>query len=166
MRRESDERACACAPEAERRNARPPNFSSFPLHPTHSIPHPPPGETTTIRKPEGGAIKDVPVSTARVADGSGSVTLQLVGPDECAPGVLGPGDTYSLRGGLFTAERGGGNALRAGRKGLLERTGYLTALAAETPDMSAVRFEADGSGLNQPVDPLPTRSWVPPGGRE
>ena len=122
------------------------------------------GEVSIVRKPEGGTVKEVPHSTARVADGSGSVTLQLVGADECAPGALCPGDTYALRGGLFTAERGGGNALRAGRKGVLERTGYLTALMAESPDMSAVRFEADGSGLNQPVDPLPARAWAPPGG--
>ena len=128
--------------------------------PSHS-----PGETTTIRKPESGAIKDVPMSTARVSDGTGSVTLQLVGADECAPAALCPGDTYALRGGLFTTERGGGNALRAGRKGQLERTGYLTGLAADMPDMSAVRFEANaGTGLNEPVDPLPGRAWAPPGG--
>ena len=124
-----------------------------------------PGETSTIRKPEGGSIKDVPVSTARVSDGTACVTLHLVGSDECAPAALAPGDTYALRGGLFTAERGGGNALRAGRRGQLERTGYLTGLATDTPDMSAVRFEANAAtGLNEPVDPLPASAWAPPGG--
>ena len=92
--------------------------------PSHS-----PGETTTIRKPEGGAIKDVPMSTARVSDGTGSVTLQLVGADECAPAALCPGDTYALRGGLFTTERGGrqrparGTERPAGTDGLPDRAG-------------------------------------------
>jgi hypothetical protein len=118
-----------------------------------------------MRKSEGGAIKDVPTSTARVADASGCVTLHLVGADECAPGALCPGDTYALRGGLFTAERGGGNALRAGRKGQLERTGFLTSILSENPDMSAVRFEPDAAtGLHAPVQPLPARVWAPPGG--
>jgi hypothetical protein len=141
-----------------------------PRHPTtttttHTHTHTHTGDTASIRKSEGGAIKDVPTSTARVADATGSVTLHLVGADECAPGVLCPGDTYALRGGLFTAERGGGNALRAGRKGQLERTGYLTSIFAESPDMSAVRFEQDAAtGLNTPAVPLPGRAWAPPGG--
>ena len=79
--------------------------------------------------------------------------------------AVAPGDVFRLSGGLFTVERGGGNALRAGRRGVLTRLGWFCHVAAETPNLSTVAFEVDaGTGLHAPAPgALPARAWHPPG---
>ena len=120
---------------------------------------------------EGGAPVDVQTSTARVADSTACVTLALTGADECSPGPR-PGDVFRLCGGLFTLDRAGRAALRAGRRGTLERLGFGDLVFVEGPDMSSVgyeREEAAAAGGNaaaaagyRPRAPLPTKFWQPP----
>lgn len=123
---------------------------------------------------EGGAPVDVQTSTARVADATACVTLALTGADECSPGPR-PGDVLRLRGGLFTLDRAGRAALRAGRRGTLERLGFGDLVFAEGPDMSSVGYEREeaaagggGGGAGaaaagyRPRVPLPTKFWQPP----
>lgn len=107
---------------------------------------------------------DVQTSTARVADATACVTLVLTGADECA--ALHPGDVFRLCGGLFTLDKAGRAALRAGRRGTLERLGFGDSVFAEGPDMSSVGYEREegGSGVAgyRPRAPLPAKFWQPP----
>lgn len=125
-----------------------------------------PGETTSFRKMEGGVPVDVQTSTARVADATACVTLALTGADEC--GGVGPGDVFRLCGGLFTLDKQGRAALRAGRRGTLERLGFGDFVFAEGPDMSSVGYEREETGSGgsgggyRPRAPLPTKFWQPP----
>ena len=119
---------------------------------------------------EAGALVDVQTSTARVADATACVTLALTGNDECSPG-LKPGDVFRLSGGLFTLDRAGRAALRAGRRGTLERLGFGDFVFVEGPDMSSVGYEREeagsgsggGGGGYRTKVPLPTtKPWHPP----
>ena len=128
---------------------------------------------------EGGAPVDVQTSMARVADATACVALALTGADECSPGPR-PGDVFRLRGGLFTLDRAGKAALRAGRRGTLERLGFGDFVFAEGPDMSSVGYEREeagagaggaggaagargvGGGGYRPRASLPTKFWQPP----
>jgi hypothetical protein len=140
----------------------PTTFHNIPLPPTQT------GETTFFRKMEAGEPVDVQTSTARVADATACATLALTGADECA--ALRPGDVFRLSGGLFTLDRQGRAALRAGRRGTLERLGFGDFVFAEGYEREEAAGGAGGGGTGgsgggggyRPRAPLPTTFWQPP----
>ena len=93
---------------------------------------------SSSRSDGGGQL----LSINLVSDQTASVHLQLWG-NECE--AFQPGDIVRLTNGMFSFHKANGFALRAGKKGKLEKVGEFTMVFVESPNMSKIQWLQDPS---------------------